>query len=143
MADGTLYLFDGYNLLHAGAFSDRNELVDLLASYVASKGVRGVVVFDGVGDDARHGPLEVRFAGHADTLLERLAAEHRDRDRVVLVTSDATIASAAGLGVAKVSSQAFVRNLEPAGHRDERHGGLSGKLDQATRDKLEKLRRGE
>ena len=141
MAD--LYLFDGYNLLYAGPYADARELVDVLASYVAVRGARGVVVFDGVGDDARHGPLEVRFAGHADTLLERLAAEHRDRDRVVLVTSDATIASAAGLGVAKVSSQAFVRNLEPAGHRDERHGGLSGKLDQATRDKLEKLRRGE
>ena len=141
MAD--LYLFDGYNLLYAGPYADARELVDALASYVAVRGARGVVVFAGVGDDARHGPLEVRFAGHADTLLERLAAEHRDRDRVVLVTSDATIASAAGLGVAKVSSQAFVRNLEPAGHRDERHGGLSGKLDQATRDKLEKLRRGE
>ena len=141
MAD--LYLFDGYNLLYAGPYADARELVDALASFVAVRGARGVVVFDGVGDDARHGPLEVRFAGHADTLLERLAAEHRDRDRVVLVTSDATIASAAGLGVAKVSSQAFVRNLEPTGHRDERHGGLSGKLDQATRDKLEKLRRGE
>ena len=31
----------------------------------------------------------------------------------------------------------------PAGHRDDRPGGLSGKLDEATRAKLEKLRRGE
>jgi hypothetical protein len=34
----------------------------------------------------------VRFAAHADTLLERLAAEHRDRRRVILVTSDSTVA---------------------------------------------------
>jgi predicted RNA-binding protein with PIN domain len=140
---GDLYLFDGYNLLHAGGYADARELVDVLASFVAVRGARGVVVFDGVGEDLRHGSLEVRFAGHADTLLERLAAEHREREHVVLVTSDATIAAAAGLGVAKVSSQTFVRGLGPAGHRDDRPSGLSGKLDEATRAKLEKLRRGE
>ena len=36
MAEPTLYLFDGYNLLHAGSFADRDELVDTLASYVAA-----------------------------------------------------------------------------------------------------------
>ena len=141
MAD--LYLFDGYNLLHAGGYANTRELVDALASFVAVRGARGIVVFDGVGEDARRGPLEVRFAGHADTLIERLAAEHRDRDRVVLVTSDTTVAAASGPGVAKVSSQTFVRELEPAEHRDERPMGLSGKLDPATRDMLERLRRGE
>ena len=30
MADPTLYLFDGYNLLHAGTFVDRDALVDTL-----------------------------------------------------------------------------------------------------------------
>ena len=88
-----LYLFDGYNLLYAGPFADARELVDALASYVAVRGARGVVVFDGVGEDVIRGPLEVRFAAHADTLLERLAAEHRDASRVLLVTSDATVAS--------------------------------------------------
>ena len=86
MADASLYLFDGYNLLHAGPFADRRELVDALASFVATTGARGVVVFDGVGDDAERGPLSVRFAPHADTLLERLAAEHRERERVLLVS---------------------------------------------------------
>ena len=62
MADATLYLFDGYNLLHAGPFESRAELVDTLASYVAMRGARGVVVFDGVGEEATHGPLAVRFA---------------------------------------------------------------------------------
>lgn len=141
MAD--LYLFDGYNLLHAGGFRDARELVDLLASYLAVRGARGVVVFDGVGEDVTLGPLEVRFAAHADTLLERLAADHRATERVVLVTSDATVAWSAGLQVAKLSSQTFLGDFEAAEHRDERRQGLAGKLDPATRDSLEKLRRGE
>jgi predicted RNA-binding protein with PIN domain len=139
----TLYLFDGYNLLHAGRFADARELVDVLASYVAVRGARGVVVFDGVGEDVVRGPLEVRYAPHADTLLERLAAEHRDRETVVLVTSDSTVGWATGIEVAKVSSQTFLRDFERSEHRDERPGGLAGKLDQATRDLLERLRRGE
>ena len=49
MSEPTLYLFDGYNLLHAGEFSDAAELVDALASFVALRGARGVVVFDGHG----------------------------------------------------------------------------------------------
>jgi predicted RNA-binding protein with PIN domain len=147
MTETPLYLFDGYNLLHAGAFADARELVDLLASYVAVRGARGVVVFDGVGEDATRGPLEVRYAPHADTLLERLAAEHRDRDKVVLVTSDSTVGWASGVEVAKLSSQTFLRDLERSDvktteHRDARPEGLAGKLDQATRDLLEKLRRG-
>ena len=71
---GDLYLFDGYNLLHAGGFGDARELRDALASYVAVRGARGIVVFDGVCDVVSRGSLEVRYAPHADTLLERLAA---------------------------------------------------------------------
>src|SRR5713101_1696169 len=89
--DATLYLFDGFNLLHAGGFEDQRELTDKLASFVAQRGARGVLVFDGIGEDARHGPLEVRFAENADSLLERLAAEHRDRERVCLVSSDSAV----------------------------------------------------
>ena len=43
MTENSLYLFDGYNLLHAGAFADARELIDVLASYVAVRGARGVV----------------------------------------------------------------------------------------------------
>jgi predicted RNA-binding protein with PIN domain len=138
-----LYLFDGYNLLHAGGFGDERELVDVLASYVAVQGGRGVVVFDGVGAGETRGPLEVRYAPHADTALERLAAEHRDRERVLLVTSDATVAAAAGLGVAKLTSQTFWRDFVATTHRDETPGGLGTKLDPDTRARLERLRRGE
>ena len=77
MPEPTLYLFDGWNLLHAGAFKEPAELIDHLASFVGTTGARGILVFDGTGPDERIGPLEIRFAEHADTLLERLAAEHR------------------------------------------------------------------
>ena len=79
MAEPTLYLFDGFNLLHAGGFESTDALRDLLAGWVATKGARGVLVFDGHGADAEHGPLSVRWAPDADALIERLAAEHRAR----------------------------------------------------------------
>jgi predicted RNA-binding protein with PIN domain len=141
VADPTLYLFDGYNLLHAGPYDEPAELVDMLASFVALHGARGVVVFDGSGRDVEHGPLAVRYAPNADTMLERLAAEHRAHELVLLVTSDTTVAAAAG-EVAKLSSQTFLRDLEPPQHRDERSDGLAGKLDEETRARLERLRRG-
>jgi predicted RNA-binding protein with PIN domain len=141
VAEPTLYLFDGYNVLHAGSFADTRELVDLLASFVAVRGARGVVVFDGVGEDAAHGPLEVRYAPHADALLERLAAEHRDIEQVCLVSSDSAVRGTSGQAVAKLSSATFVRDLEPAGHQEERPHRLAERLDRATRDRLERLRR--
>jgi predicted RNA-binding protein with PIN domain len=143
MADPTLYLFDGYNLLHAGPFADRRELVDALASFVATSGARGVAVFDGAGEDVEIGRLSVRFAPDADALLERLAAQHRSRERVLLVSSDATVLGTAGRQVAKLSSQTFFRDLRPAEVRPAPPGGLADKLDEETRAKLERLRRGQ
>ena len=142
MADPTLYLFDGYNLLHAGAFRDRRELVDALAGFVALRGARGVVVFDGVGEETTIGALEVRFAGDADSLLERLAAEHRTREEVVLVSSDAAVRGTSGIQVAKRSSQAYLDDLDPPEPPAAPPGGLADRLDDATRERLERLRRG-
>jgi predicted RNA-binding protein with PIN domain len=143
VADPTLYLFDGYNLLHGGPYSDRRELVDALASFIATTGARGTVVFDGTGDDAEHGPLSVRFAPNADTLLERLAAEHRDRERVLLVSSDVTVLETAGREVAHLSAQTFFRDVVPPESAAEPPRGLTGRLDKKTREQLERLRRGE
>ena len=112
MPEPTLYLFDGYNLLHAGGRTDVRELTDELASFVALKGARGVVVFDGVGEEYEVGPLSVRYAPHADTMLERLAAEHRHRERVCLVSSDAAVRGTSGQEVRKLSSATFLRDLE-------------------------------
>src|SRR4051794_1560353 len=143
MPDASLYLFDGYNLLHAGPYADRRELVDVLASFVATTGARGIVVFDGAGVDTEHGALAVRFAPDADALLERLAAHHRERERVLLVSSDMTVLGTAGIEVAKLSSQTFLRDAEPSSTSAAPPRGLADKLDDETRERLERLRRGQ
>jgi predicted RNA-binding protein with PIN domain len=137
----TLYLFDGYNLLHAGPFEDVPTLRDALASFVALRGARGIVVFDGVGADEQHGPLELRFAPHADTLLERLAAEHRETESVCLVSSDAAVRGTSGQEVRKLSSKTFLGDLEPAAHREDVRSELADQLDPETRARLDRLRR--
>ena len=143
MAKSTLYLFDGYNLLHAGAYEDARELRDTLASFIALKGARGVLVFDGVGADETHGPLEIRFADPADTLLERLAAENRDRQNVILVSSDVAVRGTSGQEVQKLSSRTFLGDLEAVEHSEEKPQRIRDRLDAATREALERMRRGE
>jgi predicted RNA-binding protein with PIN domain len=146
MAEPTLYLFDGYNVLHAGHFSNRNELVDTLASFVASRGVKGVLVFDGAGEERQIGSLSVRFAAHADDVLERLAAEHRTSELVCVVSSDAAVVRTSGQEVRKLSSRLFLADLRPAEHMETEQRGAGGRLgdnlDPETREKLERLRRG-
>ncbi len=96
VAEPTLYLFDGFNLLHQGGFGSPDELRDLLASWVAGKGARGVLVFDGHGRDEEHGPLSVRWASDADSLIERLAAENRRSEQVAVVSSDEAVRGTSG-----------------------------------------------
>lgn len=140
-----LYLFDGSNILHAGAFRDRSELVDRLASFVALRGARGVVVFDGSGEERAHGPLEVRFAAHADDVIERLAAEHRADERVCVVSSDRAIRRTAGQEVAHLSSRRFLAELDRAlaeAHRSSSaRSQIEDALDAETRARLEEWRR--
>ena len=88
MSEATLYLFDGYNLLHASDRSDPEELSTCSRASSPRAGVRGVVVFDGNGVEREVGSLSVRWAAHADDLLERLAAEHRGSEQVLVVSSD-------------------------------------------------------
>jgi predicted RNA-binding protein with PIN domain len=143
VADPTLYLFDGYNLFHAGAYGEPDELVDDLASFVGRAGARGIVVFDGHGPERTVGRLDVRYAEHADTLLERLAAEHRDRDEVVLVSSDAAVRGTSGVAVRKLRSKDFVRGLGSDTHTEFAPHRLGERIDDETRAKLERLRRGQ
>jgi predicted RNA-binding protein with PIN domain len=139
--DPTLYLFDGYNVLRAAGLEERHELIDSLASFVAVRGARGVVVFDGVGADETYGPLEVRYAPHADAVLERLAAENRDRERVCLVSSDAAVRGTSGQEVAKISSREFASTFESVEHSEEGPSRVGDRLDAETRERLERLRR--
>jgi YacP-like NYN domain len=143
MAEPTFYLFDGYNLLHQSAFRDRRELTDALASFVALRGARGVLAWDGVGPDAEVGPLSVRYARHADALLERLAAGHRATEVVCLVSSDFALRGTSGQEVQKRSSRAFAAQLAPTRHQERSGLALRDAVDAETRERLERLRRGE
>ena len=143
MADPTLYLFDGYNLLHAGSFDGERELTDALASFVAMRGARGVLVWDGVGADAEIGPLAVRHAVQADALLERLAAEQRDSEVVCLVSSDFAVQGTSGQAVQKRSSGTFLGELEQVRHAEPHGSRLRDSLDEETRERLERMRRGQ
>ncbi len=140
--DPTLYLFDGSNLFHAGSFRDREELTDMLASFVAVRGARGVVVFDGVGAEREIGPLAVRYAPHADAVLERLAAEHRGSEAVLLVTSDAAVRGTSGQEVRHRASRSFLDELASVTHSETSSSRLGDRLDEETRERLERLRRG-
>jgi predicted RNA-binding protein with PIN domain len=142
VADPTLYLFDGWNLLHAGSWSRPEELIDVLASFVALRGARGVLVVDGVGRDETIGPLRVRFAADADALLERLAAENRGRETVAVVSSDFAIRGTTGQEVRSTSSRLFLAELEQVTHTENAPRGLADRLDAETRERLERLRRG-
>jgi predicted RNA-binding protein with PIN domain len=142
VAEPTLYLFDGFNLLHAGGFRSPEELRDVLASWVAARGARGVLVFDGHGTDAEHGPLSVRWADDADAAIERLAAEHRRREQVAVVSSDEAVRGTTGAAVRKLSSRRFLGELVPPAHADAPPGDLRDKLDPETLARLERLRRG-
>jgi predicted RNA-binding protein with PIN domain len=141
-----LYLFDGYNILHAGDFADRRELVDALASFVAVRGARGVLVFDGVGEDASYGALEVRFASPADPVLERLAAEHRRTEEVWVVSSDRAVRGTAGQETRRLSSKTFLRELssdraDQAPATGQGRSQVEDALDDETRARLERIRR--
>jgi predicted RNA-binding protein with PIN domain len=144
LPEPTLYLFDGYNLLHAGGRSDVRGLIDDLASFVALNGVSGIVVFDGdrAGEELEIGRLSVRYAPNADTLLERLAAEHRHQQRVCLVSSDEAVRGTSGQEVRKVSSSTFLQELERPVHSEDEASRLRDRIDPETRAKLERLRRG-
>jgi predicted RNA-binding protein with PIN domain len=142
MPEPTLYLFDGHNLYHAGNYDDLRQLRDELASFVALKGARGVLVFDGSGADESYGPLDVRYAKNADTLLEQLAVEHRGSEVVCLVSSDVAVRGTSGQEVQKRSSATFLGDMEAVSHSEERPHHLRDTLDPETREKLERMRRG-
>ena len=126
----------------AGA-TDVRELVDELASFVADEGRARRRRLRRRRRGAQVGPLSVRYAPDADTLLERLAAEHRHRERVCLVSSDAAVRGTSGQEVRKVSSSTFLRDLERPAHVEDQASRLRDRLDPETRAKLERLRRGQ
>ena len=107
------------------------------------QGARGVLVFGGVGADESRGPLEVRYAQPADTMIERLATENRKTEHVCVVSSDSTIRATAGRQVQTMAAQTFLHDLAPVVYAEEKPSQLADRLDDETREALERLRRGE
>jgi len=94
-------------------------------------------------DDRAFGRLEVRYASHADALLERLAAEHRATEDVCLVSSDSTLRGTAGRAVEQRSSARFLSEFEQPRHGHPTASRVGDRVDDETRAALERLRRGE
>jgi hypothetical protein len=61
---------------------------------------------------------------------------------VQLVTSDAAVRGTSGQEVRKRASAAFLAELEAIVHREERPSRLGDRVDDETRARLERLRRG-
>jgi predicted RNA-binding protein with PIN domain len=118
----TLYIVDGYNVLHAlfpsatrdELFARRDWLADRLADHVALAGAAAVLVFDGPGSSSTSSrpiagaPVEVCFAGGhftADTLIARRIAEQPADVAVVVVSADAE--------VQRTAARAGVRRMTP------------------------------
>ena len=110
-----------------------------------AEGASGVVVFDGEGEEREIGPLQVRFAPHADDLLERLAAEKRTGERVCVVSSDTRGAVDVRPGGAQARLGRVPRRVSAVTTEHERAPAsrLGDRLDARRASELERLRRGE
>ena len=87
MADPTLYLFDGHNLLHASGFSDPRELRDVLASFVAMQGAR-----------VTGQPVEAATAEGIEQAFARM--QRQDASAVVIAADSLSLSHARSLGTA-------------------------------------------
>lgn len=166
---GTVYIVDGYNVLHAlfrGAdkeeiFARRDWLADRLAGFVALRDAQAVLVFDGRGPEStstrpiRGAEVEVVFAGGrftADTLIARRIAGQPADARVVVVSADQEVQrTASRAGVSRMTPSEFERELAAD---DRRHrqaldsasdstrmpSRLEDKVDPETLRRLEELR---
>jgi uncharacterized protein len=162
---GTLYVVDGYNVLHhifRGApkeeiFARRDWLADRLADFVAVRGARAVLVFDGHGTEStssvpfKGGPLEVVFAGGkftADTLIARRIAGRQADERVIVVSADQEVQrTAARAGVSRMTPRELAAELGPARESlassqevSTMPSRLEDKVDPETLRRLEELR---
>lgn len=161
----TLYIVDGYNVLHhvfRGApkeeiFARRDWLADQLAGFAALHGARAVLVFDGHGAESTSsrplgaGLLEVVFAGGkftADTLIARRIAGRSADQRVIVVSADQEVQrTAARAGVSRMTPREFEAELRPprgslasSGEVSTMPSRLEDKVDPETLRRLEDLR---
>jgi len=164
----TLYIIDGYNVLHAlfrGAekeeiFARRAWLADRLASFVALQGARAALIFDGRGPQTtsevpiKGAAVEVAFAAGrftADTLIARRIAEQPADVQVVVVSADQEVQrTASRAGVVRMTPLELAAELGVGGQRGQALDSasdstrmpsrLEDKVDPETLRKLQDLR---
>jgi len=164
----TLYIVDGYNVLHAffrGAgkdeiFARRDWLADRLAGFAAVRGASAVLVFDGRGPRSttstpiKGAPIEVCFAGGkytADTLIARRIADRPADVSVVVVSADQEVQrTAARAGVSRMTPPELAvelgvarehgQALDSAREATTMPSRLEDKVDVETLRKLNDLR---
>ncbi len=164
----TLYIVDGYNVLHAmfrGAgkeeiFARRDWLAGQLASFAALRGARALLVFDGRGPAStssipiKGAPVEVVFAGGrftADTLIARRIAEQPADVEVVVVSADQEVQrTASRAGVSRMTPPELAGHLsggtqrgqalDSAPYSTRMPSRLEDEVDPETLRKLEELR---
>jgi predicted RNA-binding protein with PIN domain len=163
----TLYIVDGYNVLHAlfrGAdkdeiFARRDWLADRLASFAAMRGAMATLVFDGHGPQSSScvpipgAPVEVCFAGGrftADTLIARRIAEQPADVAVIVVSADQEVQRAATrAGVSRMTPRELGAELlapesgqalDSAQESTTMLSRLEDKVDPETLRRLEEMR---
>lgn len=127
--DPTVYLIDGYNLLHSLRSEEddfprdfghgRKRLVDLLSQYAIRESARVTVYFDGTPGRGRDVDLarpslaiEYTGEGEADEAIRVRVATSAHPKRLHVVSSDRAIATACrGEGARVIDSPSFARRL--------------------------------
>ena len=161
----TLYIVDGYNVLHVlfpGAdrdeiFARRDWLAEHLASLAATRDAGVLLVFDAHGKrrtectPLKGTKVEVCFAGgrfSADTLIARRIAEQPADVAVVVVSADQEVQRAASrAGVSRMTPRELGLDLREAtqgvdysSQASRMPSTLEDKVDPETLRKLEELR---
>ncbi len=132
----TVYLIDGYNVLHALARAEgrgrhrqvsgewveaeRPRFLDRVASFMGGTPDRAITVFDSSDAELRNaesasGNVEVYFGSlslSADAIIEKCAFVLRSEEDIVVVSSDSTVQQTVfARNVRRMSSRQFVMHL--------------------------------
>ena len=114
-----LLIIDGYNLLHQSGHDSQDRLVADIRALQGSLAEQTVVVFDGNQSSVQHEPESPAFSivysrrnQSADALIESMVQKHPAPESVMVVSSDAAIATLAGATGCQVeSSRTFAERL--------------------------------
>lgn len=142
-----LIIVDGYNLIHGvpklrrflehSLERARNELLDLLASYLTVRKVKIIVVFDGQAAQGeaptlRKRNLHVMFsesAGRADAAIKRLLARQSNPKSASVVSDDSDLIRFARANQAGVLSSKEFYALLTKRRRNVKKNGIYDKFD--------------